>query len=210
MSRTLTFAAVLLLCACKRPQPPDPRKGIDVSAHNRVIDWSAVSASGVTFAFIKASEGGDLIDQRFKTNASEARAAGLEVGAYHFFTFCRPGADQAQNFLAVISSSTLSLPPVVDVEYVGNCKAAPGADQIRHELDEFLSLVETATKRELIIYTTPDADQALLGGLKRKRWIRSIGREPEGTWDYWQHDAAGKVPGIEGDVDLDLRGRGEG
>ena len=43
--------------------------------------------------------GGDWTDPRFADNWREARAAGLRVGAYHFFTFCRPPQEQAQHFL---------------------------------------------------------------------------------------------------------------
>ena len=72
-----------------------PVRGIDVSHHQGPIDWQRVAADDVAFAVIKATEGGDHVDDAFATNLREARAAGLAVGAYHFFTFCRPGGDQA-------------------------------------------------------------------------------------------------------------------
>lgn len=77
-----------------------PVHGIDVSRHNGAIDWPRVADAGVAFAWIKASEGGDVRDPRFTENVTGASAAGLRVGAYHFFTFCRPAADQARQFLA--------------------------------------------------------------------------------------------------------------
>ena len=45
-----------------------PIRGIDVSHHQGSIDWNAIAASGVEFAYIKATEGGDWIDHRFKEN----------------------------------------------------------------------------------------------------------------------------------------------
>eukprot|EP01030_Chromulinospumella_sphaerica_P019884 gene19884-19787_t len=86
-----------------------PVRGIDVSHHQGTIDWTAVAADDVAFAYLKASEGGDHRDRTFAANWQAARAAGLKVGAYHFFTFCRPGADQARNFLAAVPAQRDSL-----------------------------------------------------------------------------------------------------
>lgn len=87
-----------------------PLRGIDVSHHQGQIDWRRVAADDVAFAVIKATEGGDHVDDAFDRNLREARAAGLAVGAYHFFTFCRPGADQAKNFISVVPRDQPLLP----------------------------------------------------------------------------------------------------
>lgn len=79
-----------------------PLRGVDVSHHQGQIDWPKVAKSDIAFAILKATEGGDLVDDSFASNLAGARAAGLAVGVYHFFTFCRSGADQAKNFLAVV------------------------------------------------------------------------------------------------------------
>ncbi|TIM61446.1 MAG: lysozyme, partial [Mesorhizobium sp.] len=114
-NRIVFWGAASLILAClvtaagyfySRPLSPDrgkyPVRGIDVSHHQRQIDWRRVAADDVAFAIIKATEGGDHVDGAFAANLREARAAGLAVGAYHFFTFCRPGADQANNFISVV------------------------------------------------------------------------------------------------------------
>src|SRR5689334_3908175 len=100
-------------------------RGIDVSHHQGVVDWGRVGKSDVAFAILKATEGGDYVDETFTRNLAGAGAAGLVVGAYHFFTFCRPGAEQAANFLRVVPRDRPMLPPVVDIEFVGNCAARP-------------------------------------------------------------------------------------
>src|SRR3954471_9883226 len=64
--------------------------GIDVSARQGTIDWQRVGRDGITFAYIKASEGADA-DRRFRRNWREAEAAGVRAGAYHFFTLCESG-----------------------------------------------------------------------------------------------------------------------
>ncbi|MGV3624266.1 MAG: GH25 family lysozyme [Archangium sp.] len=191
---------LLLISACWKPE----LAGVDVSHHNKAIDWRRVAASGVSFAWVKASEGGDVVDERYAANASHAREAGLLVGAYHFFTFCRPGADQAANFLAVAPVFDDALAPAVDVEFVGNCRNPPEPEVIRRELEVFIGLVEAKWNRPVVVYTTPDADEALLKALARPRWIRSIGKKPRGAWRIWQRDDAASVDGIEGPVDLDV------
>lgn len=98
------------------PLEGDERYGIDVSAHQDVIDWRQVASDGITFAYIKATEGGDFTDDRFEENWRGAREAGLDRGAYHYFTLCTPGADQALHFLDVAAPESEALPPAVDLE----------------------------------------------------------------------------------------------
>lgn len=79
-----------------------PVRGVDVSSHQGKIDWGRLTReTRIDFAFIKASEGARLRDRRFLANwaAADGHAA---RGAYHFFTFCSPGAAQARNFIAAM------------------------------------------------------------------------------------------------------------
>lgn len=183
-----------------------PIKGIDVSHHQGKIDWARVAAADIAFAVIKATEGGDHVDDAFATNLSEARAAGLAVGAYHFFTFCRTGAEQARNFLAVVPRDRPLLPPVVDIEFGGDCPRKPSVDALNTELAAFLGPVEVAFGKQAIIYLIGDAADAYAAGIiGRPRWIRSLAYHPgNDDWIYWQYHNKGRVDGIEGNVDLDV------
>lgn len=184
-----------------------PVRGIDVSHHQGPIDWTAVAADDVAFAYLKASEGGDHRDRRFAANWRAARAAGLKVGAYHFFTFCRPGADQARNFLAVVPALPDALPPAVDLEFGGNCAAAPTEADLRRELAAFLSLVEARYGRPAVLYVTPDFHKAYGHVLpQRPLWKRKIVMPPFGgrPWTFWQFHNRGRVEGITGPVDLNV------
>ena len=130
LAATLFVAALVIVLAYRlgwwRFSYPDasqfPIQGIDVSHHQGLIDWDAVSNHGVAFAFIKASEGSTFVDPRFNANSSAAHAADIPWAPYHFFTFCTSGADQAEHFGRVISSKTFQLPPAIDIEFIGNCK----------------------------------------------------------------------------------------
>lgn len=183
-----------------------PVRGIDVSNHQGKIDWRRVAADDVSFAVIKATEGGDWVDKSFARNIAEAKEAGLAVGTYHFFTFCRPAIEQARNFIATVPRDRSWLPPVVDIEFHGNCPRRPTPEELGAELTAFLEPVEAHFGKPAIIYLTGEAEN-LYGAVvpARLRWVRSLARHPgHEHWVYWQYDDKGRVDGIESDVDLDV------
>lgn len=184
-----------------------PIRGIDVSHHQGSIDWSKVGGDDVAFAYLKATEGGDFRDRAFARNWREARDTGIAVGAYHFFTFCRPGADQAANFLAIVPVEADALPPAVDLEFGGNCGRTPDGATMRRELDAFLNPVERTYGKPALLYVTPEFLDVYRTQLPvRALWRRSILRKPDGTapWRVWQYHNRGRVDGIAGPVDLNV------
>ena len=112
-------------------------KGLDVSHHQGKIDWQTVSEQNFQFVYIKATEGADFKDKRFLENFSGARNYGLQVGAYHFFTLCKSGEEQADNFIETVPKNVNMLPPVIDLEYSGNCKNRPNPDALEREILHF-------------------------------------------------------------------------
>lgn len=77
-------------------------QGIDVSHYQGDIDWKKVAGSGITFAFVKATEGETYKDPTFMRNAEGAADAGLLAGAYHFLkaTSAAAARREAQFFLS--------------------------------------------------------------------------------------------------------------
>jgi len=183
-----------------------PVRGIDVSNHQGVIDWERVAADDVSFAIIKATEGGDWVDKSFARNVAGAKEAGLSVGAYHFFTFCRPGVEQARNFIATVPSEATLLPPVVDIEFHGNCPERPTPEQFSAELAAFLDPVEAHFGKPAVVYLIGEAEDRYGSVVPdRLRWVRSLSLHPgHEDWVYWQYHNMGRVDGIEGDVDLNV------
>lgn len=181
--------------------------GIDVSHHQREIDWRRVAKASVAFAYIKATEGGDFLDKRFAGNWRGANQAGIPRGAYHFFRACRPGALQAKNFIARVPKGEPMLPPVLDAEDMQPCPSGTQPlDQVR-EIGTFLDAVEAHFGCRPLIYTTPEFHKAVLDGqLKAERyWLRSIHVPPlygAHDWVFWQYHHRGRRDGIVGDVDL--------
>ena len=180
------------------------RYGIDVSAHQGGIEWDAVAGDGIEFAYVKAIEGGDFVDDRFDANWTGAEDAGLDVGAYHFFTLCTPGDVQARNFLAVASPQPAALPPAVDLELAGNCGARPPQRAVEVELGRFLVLVEEAWGQEAALYVGEDFEERYPALPDRRLWLRRFLLRPSDEWWIWQLHGRARVDGIEGGVDLDV------
>ncbi|KAF8636215.1 hypothetical protein AX17_003701 [Amanita inopinata Kibby_2008] len=95
--------------------------GIDVSSYQGNVNWSTVKANGLTFAYIKATEGTGYTNPYFSSQYTGATKAGFIRGGYHF---ARPdistGATQANYFLAHgggWSGDGITLPGALDIEY---------------------------------------------------------------------------------------------
>jgi lysozyme len=183
------------------------RYGVDVSNHQGEIDWERVAADDIGFAYIKATEGGDFVDRSFERNWEGADAAGLDRGAYHFFTLCRPGSEQAANFLRTVPSEPDDLPPAVDLELGGNCATRPDQAWLDRELGDFLAEVESATGERVVLYVGPEFEEVypVKEGLDRPLWHRRLVLRPDGeSWWVWQAQNVADVDGIEGGVDLNV------
>lgn len=181
-------------------------QGVDVSWHQGAIDWRTLAADDVAFAYIKATEGGDHVDERFAFNWREAGAAGLYRGAYHFFTLCQPGARQAANFIAVVPRDARALPAALDLEHKGPCREGPTMTDVVGEARVFMDRVEAHYGVRPIIYTTREFHDLHLRELTGERfWIRSIAAPPafrERDWVIWQHHNRGHKRGVQGPIDL--------
>ena len=58
--------------------------GVDVSHWDGAINWASVKAAGYDFAWAKATQADYYQDNTFVTNMTNAAAAGVKIGAYHF------------------------------------------------------------------------------------------------------------------------------
>lgn len=189
-----------------------PLRGVDVSHHRGDIDWSKVAQSDISFAYMKASEGGDFKDGAFARNWAGAGAAGLARGAYHYFSLCKSGRQQAENFLSVLPDDPDMLAPVLDLEFTGNCAKRPPVEVVLQDISDFVLRVEQARGKEVIFYAPDEFYQVYLKGkgLNRRLWARSIWHSPAytRTWTLWQYQDRGMVDGISGYVDLNVLNEG--
>jgi lysozyme len=192
-----------------------PIRGIDISNHQKQIDWANFDRSQVNFVLIKATEGGDFKDPLFERNWQNVRQKGTIAGAYHFFTFCKSGREQAKNYTETVPRSSQTLPPVIDLEFSGNCKSIPTPAALDRELNTFMTIVETFYKKKPILYVTYEFYDRYL---QRKHpnnpiWISdfySFNKSPtlsDGKpWLFWQYSERGRIGGIPTLVDLNVFG----
>jgi lysozyme len=187
-----------------------PVRGIDISHHQGTIDWEVLSKEDISFVYMKATEGGDFKDREFLDNWANAKSNNLYTGAYHFFTFCRPGSEQAKNFIDTVPHDDNSLPPAIDFEFSGNCKMRPGKEEVLQEIRIMVKLIEETFNKKPIFYVTYDAyDQYLKGEINDYSiWVRDVFFHPRLTdrrsWLIWQYSASGRINGIQGPVDLNV------
>lgn len=185
-----------------------PIRGIDVSHHLGDIDWKSVSGDDVAFVYMKASEGGDFKDSAFTRNWAGAGAAGLARGAYHYFNLCKPGREQASNFLSVLPDDPGMLAPALDLEFSENCDKRPPVEDVLREIAEFVSIVEQSVRKKVVFYAPEEFYLAYLKGqgLNRRLWTRSIWHSPAYAedWVLWQYQDRGLVEGVSGSVDLNV------
>lgn len=181
-----------------------PVRGIDMSRHNGYANFRAVQNAGYSFVFLKASEGGDLKDENFAINHSQAREAGLKTGAYHFFRFDRDGVEQALNLLGAVKDHPLELGLVIDVEEHGNAKGVP-EDSVKFRLSQMTEYLNLRGYR-VAFYTNREGLEKYLGDDFRgfPLWICSFSADNAAAddWTFWQFDHHGKVPGVHGEVDI--------
>jgi lysozyme len=231
MLRFVLIMAFGLLAACGTPPPGvigdrDPVRfvgrqpsnfavtGIDVSRFQTQVDWRRAAGAGVEFAFIKATEGGDLEDPMFRKHWRGAARAGIKRGAYHFYYFCTKPEVQARWFIRHVPKSAGALPPVLDMEwnpFSPTCKRRPPGNIVRAEMKVFLDIVEAHYGQRPIIYTTPNfyRDAGLSAMRWEEFWLRSTAKSlreayPGQPWAFWQYSATGILPGTQGDIDLNV------
>jgi lysozyme len=224
-----TFAAMLAGCAgdvsaplapagfdADLPKPTDyPIQGIDVSKYQGNIDWDAVKNSGVKFVWIKATEGGDHVDERFQANWQAAKLVGIPHGAYHFVYWCRSPIEEVTWFEQNVPVESDALPPVLDVESDSESKTCHRhleQQQTIADMKLMLDEMERHFGKKPIIYTSVDFYEAILSDgafSDYSMWVRSTKHHPSvrygsRPWKFWQYQADGSAPGIVGHVDRNV------
>ena len=183
-------------------------RGFDISHYQHTVDWSLVKTAGQSFVYMKATEGVDGVDETFTANWAGAKSAGLRRGAYHFYNFCKPGAAQAAQFVKNVPADPDALPPTVDLEASGDCRKMPAKAAFRKSFKSFVAGLQAAYGKLPVIYVNTNIYAKYFEGENDayKIWIADIKHAAPAVpgWTMWQYGWHGTVPGIAGDVDLDV------
>ncbi|MDO4948881.1 MAG: GH25 family lysozyme [Bacteroidales bacterium] len=183
--------------------------GFDISHFQGDIQWGELTAQSpsdvaMRFVLVKATEGGDYVDDMFAQYFSEARSHGLIRGAYHYFIATTDPVEQARNFIQTVQLKKGDLPPIVDVEQKGL-----NAMQLQNDLKLWLRLVEQHYGVPPIIYSSHKFRKKYLQHDSFNRYPFWLARyyvsEPDRSdWVFWQHTDSGTLPGIGNQVDLNV------
>lgn len=197
---------------------PLPYRYIDASRYQGTIDWVQVAAAGYKGAMLKTVStnrklskraDGLYIDPTFERNYRGARAAGLDVGVY-YYTYATSEA-MADAELALVRQAVygkeLTMPLAVDVE---ENKLKPMSTLDLTNLTAYA--LEQVEKMGFYaqLYTYTGYSYELDMGRLANRWdvwlADYTGKTPKVDFKYnaHQHTSKGAVPGISGDVDLNV------
>lgn len=188
--------------------------GIDVSAYNQVTNYAQVAAAGKKVAILRVTERNNLPDSTFEANYNGFRKAGVKVGVYKFsYALTVAAAEtEAAGVLAAMKGRRLDYPVFYDLEW-STQRSLPSVS---------LNAIVYAFRKRIVdagyrfgIYCNTDWYKNVLdvAALPYDYWIAAYpyndtGNIVEGLRPSygmgWQYSSKGRVPGIVGDVDLDV------
>lgn len=183
-----------------------PLKALDVSNYQRVVEWEKVHAAGYRFAAIKASEGTSFFDPYAKENVEGCREHGLGFSLYHYAHPSESPRREARHFLEIAHEILRpgDTSPCLDLEVTEGLSPM----QLWRWQHTFSAVVQEAFGGTVILYTYRAFLEADIWLPHRHRpiWGADYGSVPASVlagWHAWQYTSSGRVPGINGPVDLD-------
>ena len=192
-----------------------PYRYIDVSRYQGLIDWAQVAAAGYKGAMLRAVStnrklskraDGLYIDPTFESNYRNAKAAGLDVGVYYYTNAsCEKLADEELALLRqAVYGKELTLPVAVDVEdnKLKQLSTLDLSNLTAYALEQVEKMGFYAQLYTYTSYANAHLDMARLSV-----WLADYtGKPPKVSFKYnaHQHTSSGNVPGISGNVDLNV------
>ena len=177
-------------------------------AHKNV---SGTADYPVSFIFIKSTEGVSVRNRYYASDYQQARKHGIHIGAYHFFSLKRGGAEQAQYFLNHTLFNKGDLPPVLDVEPSdAQIRQMGGDEAMFRQIRTWLRIVEQRTGVRPILYVNQmfiNKHLPAAPDIKRdyRVWIARYGEyKPDVRLAFWQLCPDGRVAGIHPLVDINV------
>jgi lysozyme len=184
--------------------------GLDVSEYQGIIRWSYVDTLEkkypLDYVFIRATVGKDRKDRQFKRNWLGAKENKMIRGAYHYYRPNENSLEQAELFITTVTLQKGDLPPILDIEKLPKNQSL---DSLKVGLKRWLKAVESHYKVKPIIYT---GEKYYDDFLKEEFsdylfWIANYNfyREKiDPDWLFWQFTEKASVPGIKGNVDINI------
>ena len=179
--------------------------GIDLSHYQGQVFWETVGENTKTaYVYLKATEGGDRVDDLYERNIQLAHRYGLKVGSYHFFRPKTPLHLQLKNFRVQCRPGEQDLIPMVDVETTGGLSTEEFCDS----LIAFLAMMEREYRQPPLVYTYRNFyNKHLVGKLDDYKLMIAMYLPEEPVLadgrdiTMWQYTSKGQIMGIRGYVD---------
>ncbi|MEC5166106.1 lysozyme [Flavobacterium sp. PL11] len=184
--------------------------GIDVSEYQGKISWSYVDTIEnkypLHFVFIRATVGKDRPDRQFERNWLGAKENKMIRGAYHYYRPNENSIEQAELFIKTVKLQKGDLPPVLDIEKLPNNQSI---GNLRIGLRRWLETVESHYGVRPIIYSgeryyndfLKDDFSDYLFWIANYNFYRE---QIEQDWLFWQFTEKATIPGIKGNVDVNI------
>ena len=184
--------------------------GIDVSEYQGIISWTYVDTLEnkypIDFVFIRATVGKDRQDYQFEQNWLGAKKNKMIRGAYHYYRPNENSLEQARLFIETVTLNKGDLPPVLDIEKLPKNQSIAN---LKIGLKRWLKAVESHYGVKPIIYT---GERYYDDFLKEEFsdylfWIANYNfyrEEIDSHWLFWQFTEKASVPGIKGNVDVNI------
>lgn len=211
----LLLFALLIACGTSVTEARAGLLGIDVSTFQGLVNWDSVKAGGVSYGFAKATEGVNFIDNRFTTNMTNARQAGVPIGPYHFArpdsavgtladSIKQDAVNEANDFVDAIEPYYANYPgeylrPVLDVERLPSSTEINTISEQKAYLsdwiEDFNDVVQDRLGMDVIIYANANYANTYFDNSLRSldfwlaRWTYDINDQPTsanlGIWNDW-------------------------
>ena len=210
--------------------PDDIALGIDVSYYQGTIDWEAVAADGVEFAFIRAavrySSSGTLsVDSKFYDNIEGALANGIKVGVYVFSQAItvEEAIEEADFLIELVEGYDIDLPLVFDPEFVTSSTTGLHYGRLYEAFTETSSSDRVNFMTELANAFLNEVEEAGYVGMyySSYSWLKNYVDASSfstpvwlaryntyagysGDYAFWQYSSSGTIDGISTKVDCNF------
>ena len=189
--------------------------GVDISEYQGKVDMDLLASQNVRFVIIKATEGSGHTDPYFEVNRENALNSGMLTGAYHFFSFDSSAVTQAEQYISTVGSLSGMMRPVVDIElYADKAENPPTEEEVRSELEIFLTLIEDEYHIRPIIYASDEVFRNYLDGYfdEYPRWVTNMYYpafiRDGNRWLLWQYSDSDELKGFDSrSIDVNVLNR---
>lgn len=194
--------------------------GADMSYHQDKVDWDKIKNGPLEFVMLRCgyrgyTEGGLVVDEKFKSYAKACNERGINLGVY-FFTQAiteEEAIEEADFVIDLLKDYKIQYPVALDTELVNDDDARTNkADLSKDDLSK-ICIAFCERIREAGYYPIIYASENWM----RRRlnlemltdydfWAAQYLEENDFLYDFtiWQYTEKGKIPGVSTEVDLNV------